>query len=130
MRQAVGLAVGLVLAAFASRLTPEHWRHIGWWLWGFSVLMLLLVPLIGDRVVCVIDSPGIREFGLGHVSRQTIEEGFIEFRPLLGHCRFRDCKHDREPGCALLAALADGRIQEQRMHSYRHIIASLPQDSY
>ncbi|WP_374286298.1 small ribosomal subunit biogenesis GTPase RsgA [Pseudomonas fluvialis] len=78
----------------------------------------------------LVDSPGIREFGLGHVSRQTIEEGFIEFRPLLGHCRFRDCKHDREPGCALLAALADGRIQEQRMHSYRHIIASLPQDSY
>ena len=65
----------------------------------------------------LVDSPGIREFGLGHVSRQTIEEGFIEFRPLLGHCRFRDCKHDREPGCALLAALADGRIQEQRMHS-------------
>ena len=78
----------------------------------------------------LVDSPGIREFGLGHVSRQTIEEGFIEFRPLLGRCRFRDCKHDREPGCALLAALADGRIQEQRMHSYRHIIASLPQDSY
>ena len=78
----------------------------------------------------LVDSPSIREFGLGHVSRQTIEEGFIEFRPLLGHCRFRDCKHDREPGCALLAALADGRIQEQRMHSYRHIIASLPQDSY
>ena len=78
----------------------------------------------------LVDSPGIREFGLGHVSRQTNEEGFIEFRPLLGHCRFRDCKHDREPGCALLAALADGRIQEQRMHSYRHIIASLPQDSY
>lgn len=78
----------------------------------------------------LVDSPGIREFGLGHVSRQTIEEGFIEFRPLLGHCRFRDCKHDREPGCALLAAQADGRIQEQRMHSYRHIIASLPQDSY
>lgn len=78
----------------------------------------------------LVDSPGIREFGLGHVSRQTIEEGFIEFRQLLGHCRFRDCKHDREPGCALLAALADGRIQEQRMHSYRHIIASLPQDSY
>ena len=78
----------------------------------------------------LVDSPGIREFGLGHVSRQTIEEGFIEFRPLLGHCRFRDCKHDREPGCALLAALADGRIQEQRMHSYRHIIASLPEDDY
>jgi ribosome biogenesis GTPase len=49
---------------------------------------------------------------------------------LLGRCRFRDCKHDREPGCALLKALEDGRVQPQRMASYRHIIASLPQDDY
>ncbi len=78
----------------------------------------------------LIDSPGIREFGLGHVSRDDVEAGFIEFRELLGHCRFRDCKHDREPGCALLQALDDGRIKPQRMNSYRSIIASLPQDTY
>ncbi|PZP26361.1 small ribosomal subunit biogenesis GTPase RsgA [Pseudomonas kuykendallii] len=74
----------------------------------------------------LIDSPGIREFGLGHVSRDDVEAGFIEFADLLGTCRFRDCKHDREPGCALLKALEEGRIQPQRMASYRHIIASLP----
>lgn len=78
----------------------------------------------------LIDSPGIREFGLGHVSREDVEAGFIEFRNLLGHCRFRDCKHDREPGCALLTALEEGRIQPQRMASYRHILASLPQPDY
>ena len=78
----------------------------------------------------LIDSPGIREFGLGHVCREDVEAGFIEFADLLGRCRFRDCKHDREPGCALLKALEDGRIQQQRMNSYRSIIASLPQDSY
>ncbi|MFJ4372919.1 small ribosomal subunit biogenesis GTPase RsgA [Pseudomonas japonica] len=78
----------------------------------------------------LIDSPGIREFGLVHVSRDDVEAGFIEFADLLGSCRFRDCKHDREPGCALLKALEDGRIQQQRMNSYRSIIASLPQDSY
>ncbi|MGE8406545.1 MAG: small ribosomal subunit biogenesis GTPase RsgA [Pseudomonas sp.] len=78
----------------------------------------------------LIDSPGIREFGLVHVSRADVEAGFIEFADLLGTCRFRDCKHDREPGCALLGALEDGRIQPQRMHSYRSIIASLPQDTY
>ena len=72
-----------------------------------------------------IDSPGIREFGLGHVSRDDVEAGFIEFHELLGHCRFRDCKHDREPGCALLKALEEGRIQQQRMNSYRHILSSL-----
>jgi ribosome biogenesis GTPase len=73
----------------------------------------------------LIDSPGIREFGLGHVSRDDVEAGFIEFHELLGHCRFRDCKHDREPGCALLKALEDGQIQQQRMNSYRHILSSL-----
>src|SRR3990167_2264430 len=73
----------------------------------------------------LIDSPGIREFGLGHVSRDDVEAGFIEFHELLGHCRFRDCKHDREHGCALLKALEEGRIQQQRMNSYRHILSSL-----
>ena len=78
----------------------------------------------------LIDSPGIREFGLGHVSRADVEAGFIEFNDLIGRCRFRDCKHDREPGCALLMALEDGRVQQQRMNSYRSIIASLPESSY
>jgi ribosome biogenesis GTPase len=78
----------------------------------------------------LIDSPGIREFGLGHVSRADVEAGFIEFNDLIGTCRFRDCKHDREPGCALLIALEEGRVQQQRMNSYRSIIASLPESSY
>ncbi|MDH4874697.1 small ribosomal subunit biogenesis GTPase RsgA [Pseudomonas sp. BN515] len=78
----------------------------------------------------LIDSPGIREFGLGHVSRDDVEAGFIEFNELLGTCRFRDCKHDREPGCALLKALEDGRVHPQRMASYRHILSSLPVDEY
>lgn len=78
----------------------------------------------------LIDSPGIREFGLGHVSRADVEDGFIEFKDLIGTCRFRDCKHDREPGCALLKALDEGRIHAQRMHSYRSIIASLAPGAY
>lgn len=73
----------------------------------------------------LIDSPGIREFGLGHVSRADVEAGFIEFNDLLGQCRFRDCKHDREPGCALLKALEEGRIRPQRMASYRYILSGL-----
>ncbi|GGJ97459.1 small ribosomal subunit biogenesis GTPase RsgA [Pseudomonas matsuisoli] len=83
-------------------------------------------PAGGD----LIDSPGIREFGLGHVTREDIEDGFIEMRALFGTCRFRDCRHDREPGCALLTAVDDGRILPQRMDSYRHILASLPKDEY
>ncbi|MCL7461118.1 small ribosomal subunit biogenesis GTPase RsgA [Pseudomonas sp. NW5] len=78
----------------------------------------------------LIDSPGIREFSLGHVTRADVEDGFIEFRDLIGRCRFRDCRHEQEPGCALLTALAEGRIHPQRLASYRHILASLPQETY
>lgn len=70
----------------------------------------------------VIDSPGIREFGLSHVSRSVIEAGFIEFAELLGRCRFRDCAHAQEPGCALLHALDIGTIHPQRMASYRQML--------
>ena len=78
----------------------------------------------------LIDSPGIREFGLGHVSRSDIEIGFIEFNDLIGTCRFRDCKHNLEPGCAVLQALEDGRVQQQRMNSYKSIIEGLPETTY
>ncbi len=73
----------------------------------------------------LIDSPGIREFGLWHMSREQVEQGFREFRPLLGHCRFRDCRHEQEPGCAILAATECGEISQERLASYRHIVASL-----
>jgi ribosome biogenesis GTPase len=73
----------------------------------------------------LIDSPGIREFGLWHMSREEVEQGFREFRPLLGKCKFRNCRHEQEPGCAILEAVEDGRISETRLDSYRHIVASL-----
>ncbi|MEH6628241.1 MAG: small ribosomal subunit biogenesis GTPase RsgA [Motiliproteus sp.] len=75
----------------------------------------------------LIDSPGIREFGLWHIDKQTLLEGFKEFRPFLGHCRFRDCNHEQEPACALLQALDSGAISSKRMASYRHILNSLDQ---
>ncbi|MFT5887555.1 MAG: ribosome biogenesis GTPase [Zhongshania sp.] len=73
----------------------------------------------------LIDSPGIREFALWNMDREKVLAGFIEFRPFLGMCRFRDCKHEREPRCALLEAEADHKIRPERMHSYRQIIDSL-----
>lgn len=76
----------------------------------------------------LIDSPGIREFGLWHMEREQIERGFREFQPLLGLCKFRDCKHQQEPGCALLAAVEAGEISQRRMESYRHILGQ-QQDS-
>lgn len=73
----------------------------------------------------LIDSPGIREFGLWHMSREQVEMGFREFLPLLGNCKFRDCHHEQEPECAILAAQERGEISARRLKSYRYIINSL-----
>ena len=73
----------------------------------------------------LIDSPGIREFGLGHIDEQQVFEGFIEFRPFAGSCKFRDCSHRQEPGCAIQAALEAGQIGGERVDSYFRIIDSL-----
>ncbi len=76
----------------------------------------------------LIDSPGIREFGLIHLDEDDIAQGFIEFRPFLGHCKFRDCRHKNDPGCALQSALQAGKISPQRMQSYQLIKLSLTSD--
>lgn len=73
----------------------------------------------------LIDSPGIREFGLWQVDTRLIAEGFIDFRPYLGHCKFRDCSHQAEPGCALRTAVTDGHLNQQRLDNYFAIIASI-----
>lgn len=70
----------------------------------------------------LIDSPGLQEFGLGHLDRQEIENAFPEFREYRGQCRFRDCQHDREPGCALTAAVDSGQIDRNRFAIYRRIV--------
>ncbi|MFB9886511.1 small ribosomal subunit biogenesis GTPase RsgA [Balneatrix alpica] len=77
----------------------------------------------------LIDSPGIREFALWHLSPDELLEGFREFRPFLGRCRFRDCRHQQEPGCALLTAEQEGAISAERMHSYRMILSTLDEEA-
>ncbi len=71
----------------------------------------------------LIDCPGVQEFGLAHMSLQEIEACFIEFRPLLGACRFRDCRHLAEPDCAIKAAAASGAIHPRRLAHYRQLAA-------
>ena len=70
----------------------------------------------------IIDSPGIREYGLQHLTAQQVAQGFVEFRPYLGQCRFRDCAHRQEPGCALSAAVDAGVIDRSRMESFQRVI--------
>lgn len=73
----------------------------------------------------LIDSPGIREFGLWHIEPDQVIEGFKELRSVSGMCQFRDCKHEKEPGCALKNAVEDGTISTQRWNSYKHIVCSI-----
>lgn len=63
----------------------------------------------------VVDSPGMKAFGLAHLDPDTLAQAFVEMRPFLGRCRFRDCRHDREPDCAVAAAVAEGRIAPHRL---------------
>jgi len=68
----------------------------------------------------LIDSPGLQEFGLAHLSFGEIEHGFPEFRARVEHCRFRDCHHRNEPDCAVKQAVAAGQIDRRR---YAHFLA-------
>ncbi len=71
----------------------------------------------------IIDSPGVRDFGLWHIPAGHIAASFVEFREYLGKCRFRDCTHQQEPDCALRAAVNSGQIDARRLESYHTIIA-------
>ena len=72
----------------------------------------------------IIDSPGLQEFGLVHLTRGAIEQGFVDFRPHLADCRFRDCHHLSEPGCAIRAAVDTGNIDRRRYELYLRIAAA------
>ena len=72
----------------------------------------------------LIDSPGVRSFRLGQLSRQELERGFRDFLPYLGQCRFHNCAHLEEPGCAIRAAVEAGEINRARLESYQHMVAS------
>lgn len=73
----------------------------------------------------LIDSPGVRDFGLWHVDTGQIAQGFVEFRHHASSCRFANCSHLTEPGCAVQHAVQKGVINANRLASYRRIVASL-----
>ena len=76
-----------------------------------------------DEFSRLIDSPGLQAFGLAHLAPEAIEHGFREFRPYFGQCRFRDCRHEAEPGCALREAAAAGAISPRRLELFLQIRA-------
>ena len=74
-----------------------------------------------DAISSLIDSPGLQEFGLKHLSQDEIMHGFIEFRPFVGQCRFRNCQHDKEPDCAIHQAVDSGVIDPVRYATFREL---------
>jgi ribosome biogenesis GTPase len=97
-----------VLATQETREDDDEGRHTT------THRELLVLP--GGGIV--IDTPGIRELQLGDAGTEALEETFSDVEELAAACRFNDCGHDTEPGCAVRAALADGSLAEDRYESW------------
>lgn len=71
----------------------------------------------------IIDTPGIRSFEIQDYDATQLSYGFAEFRPYLSSCKYRECHHQSEPGCAILAKIAEGKISQQRYDSYLYMLS-------
>jgi ribosome biogenesis GTPase / thiamine phosphate phosphatase len=104
------LAGGSVMPVQETRRADGKGRHTT------AYRSLVLIPGGG----AVIDTPGIRGVGLLDTGA-GLERAFADVTALARRCRFRDCRHEREPGCAVVAALADGSLTPRRLESYRKL---------
>jgi ribosome biogenesis GTPase len=75
-----------------------------------------------DKDTAIIDTPGFQSFGLFHLTEDQIGEAMREFRPFLGRCKFNDCAHLNEPGCAVIEATQRGQISSPRLSFYQVLI--------
>ncbi len=78
----------------------------------------------------IIDTPGVREFGLVDISKQELSHYFPEMAKLINDCQFNNCLHIEEPGCAVKKAVEDGIIAEDRFFSYYKILESIEEKGY
>jgi ribosome biogenesis GTPase / thiamine phosphate phosphatase len=120
---------GVGKSSLLAQVQPGLQLRVGavseWWSQGrhtTTSARLYQLPIGG----AVVDTPGIREFGLAGLRQGELAELFGELAPLLGACRFRDCAHLAEAGCAIRDAVERGSIARSRYHSYRQIRQSLP----
>jgi ribosome biogenesis GTPase len=96
-----------------------HGRHTT------TASQLFWLPDVGGWVA---DTPGMREFGLWGMFRRELSDGFVEIHERAPDCRFRDCMHVSEPGCAVTGAVAEGGIDRERYESYLALLNELPVD--
>jgi len=78
----------------------------------------------------IIDTPGMREFGLVDITKQEVSHYFPEMRDRLNNCQFNNCLHFNEPGCAIKEAVNNGEIHEDRYISYCGIMESIEEKNY
>lgn len=102
----------------ANAATREHSAALDMGRHTTTSTRLYHLPEGGD----LIDSPGFQAFGLQHLTREDIERGFPEFAPYAAQCRFYNCTHQHEPGCGVLQALEQGRIDPSRHALYLRIL--------
>ncbi len=86
-----------------------------------TVSSLYHLPAGGD----LIDSPGVRDFTPWQPSCEAVFNGFVELRPYRGKCKFANCTHAHEPGCAILEAVSSGAVSQQRLDSYLHMMSDM-----
>lgn len=75
-----------------------------------------------DETSAIIDSPGFQEFGLNHIKAEEVMWGFIEFHQYIGQCKFSNCRHIQEPGCAVVQAAQQGKIHPKRLAFYQRLL--------
>jgi ribosome biogenesis GTPase len=76
----------------------------------------------------VVDTPGVREFGVHNVHPKDLAHYFPDLAPYVNRCQFPDCTHDHEPNCAVKAAVERGDIHPERHESYLAILESLQEE--
>jgi ribosome biogenesis GTPase len=106
---------GLTLRTAAISASVNKGRH--------TTVGAMLHPLPAGGYVA--DTPGLREVGLWGIPQQGVADCFPEFRPFLDGCRFGDCTHLVEPGCALREAVAGGAVRAARYDSFTTLRAEL-----
>jgi len=91
---------------------------------------LYWLPEVDGKAGAIIDSPGFQEFGLYHLSEGMLERAFVEFKPYLGGCKYYNCRHLAEPFCAILDAVAEGKIWKHRHELYGQLLHESAQTLY
>ncbi|MCU0868218.1 MAG: ribosome small subunit-dependent GTPase A [Burkholderiales bacterium] len=119
---------GMGKTTIVNALVPDACAAVGevseWLVSGRHTTTHARLYALDDRTR-LIDSPGLQAFGLAHLSQTDLDHAFVEFRPFIGRCRFANCRHAGEPGCAIDAAAADGAIAPRRLAAYRTILGTL-----